>query len=85
VIDLDNVAAAACGLLIGWICRTALERRQSYWLDYHLRRRRRRRRSTNPPQQPLTADLIRYWRWQNMQVRHALEEDTNNPPRSPRD
>jgi hypothetical protein len=29
VIDLDNVAAAACGLLIGWICRTALERRQA--------------------------------------------------------
>jgi hypothetical protein len=33
-----------------------------------------------PPEQPLTAQLIRYWRWQDEQVRQALEEDTTPPP-----
>lgn len=33
-----------------------------------------------PPPQPLTADLIRYWQWQDEQVRQALEEGTNPPP-----
>lgn len=32
------------------------------------------------PQQPLTADLIRYWKWQDEQVRQALEDGTNNQP-----
>lgn len=36
-----------------------------------------------PPEQPLAADLIRYWRWQDEQVRQALEDDTNPPPEAP--
>ena len=188
------IAAACAGFAAGWICRTALERRQSYWLDYCRRRspyrpgpysnhpkglpppppppgtRReylyspatmaeccgpcfeaqdpracdcgalwrdgvpwdvvtdprfgvsweegrvqrgnghggpttpkppitpepwqhqhliRARGFDVPPDQPLTAQLIRYWRWQDEQVRQALEErqalkdDTNHHENHP--
>jgi hypothetical protein len=33
-----------------------------------------------PPEQSLTAQLIRYWRWRDEQVRQALEEGNNPPP-----
>lgn len=73
MIDISTAIAAACaGFAAGWICKTALERRQAYWLDYCRRR--------IPPQQPLTANLIRYWQWQDEQVRQALKEDNNSPP-----
>jgi hypothetical protein len=32
------------------------------------------------PEQPLTAQLIRYWKWEDEQVRQALEEYNNPPP-----
>lgn len=125
MIDISIAIAAACaGFAAGWICWTAVEQRQSYWLDYCRRRRSLRRPGpysiraegfcippeTDPrfgvpweegtvqrgnghggpttpkaqirptPQQPLTADLIRYWKWQDEQVRQALEDGTNNQP-----
>ena len=80
---IATIAAACAGFAAGWVCRTALPRRQPYWLDYCRRRGsnppppgRKPAPPAGPPEQPLTAQLIRYWRWQDEQVRQALEEDT---------
>jgi hypothetical protein len=101
------IAAACAGLAAGCVLKTALERRQSYWLDY-LRRRIppqqaleedatppppkalpepwqrqhliRARGFDVPPEQPLTAQLIRYWQWRDEKVRQALKNDTTTPP-----
>jgi len=43
MIDISTAIAAACaGFAAGWVCGTALELRQSYWLDYCRRRSPRR-------------------------------------------
>jgi hypothetical protein len=75
---IATIAAACGGFAAGWICRTAFERRQFYWLDYCRRRGsnppppgRKPAPPAGPPEQPLTAQLIRYWAWEQEQVRRA--------------
>jgi hypothetical protein len=69
------------GLVIGfnlaWVFMSLS--RDGYWRKSSARRRgsnppppgRKPAPPAGPPEQPLTAQLIRYWAWQNEQVRRA--------------
>lgn len=82
VIEHAPLWSALAGYALGWL----MGRLDRETHDDPRRRinheNKRRTVGPRPRQQPLTADLIRYWRWQNEQVRQALEEDTNSPRRS---
>ena len=66
---------AGSGLL--WVAMS--HRRDVYWREFNTRRRgsnppppgRKPAPPAGPPEQPLTAQLIRYWYWKNEQVRRA--------------
>jgi hypothetical protein len=58
-------------------------RRDGYWREFNARRRgsnppspgRKPAPPPGPPEQPLTAQLIRYWAWEQEQVRRAWLDD----------
>jgi hypothetical protein len=94
------VPALASLLLLIWAVRVQFILRQMQRdLGYAPRRRRgsnppppgrKPAPPTGPPEQPLTAQLIRYWAWEQEQVRRALRDGyqprpqggTPNPPPS---
>jgi hypothetical protein len=73
------------GLVLGanlaWVL-TSL-RRSGYWRESNARRRgsnpppsgRKPASPAGPPEQPLAAQLIRYWAWEQEQVRRAWLDD----------
>jgi hypothetical protein len=86
------------GFLSAWILRSLLERRLRQ-LDRDIAIARRRGSNppppgrkpappAGPPEQPLAAQLIRYWAWEEELVRQALRDGyqprpqggTPNPP-----
>jgi hypothetical protein len=79
------MGAFLLGLVLGgnlaWIAMSL--RRDSYWRESNARRRgsnppppgRKPAPPAGPPEQPLTAQLIRYWAWEQEQVRRAWLDD----------
>ena len=75
LLSIGTLAAAV------WLANaiTARELRDRYWREYNARRRgsnpsppgRKPAPPAGPPEQPLAAQLIRYWAWGQEQVRRA--------------
>ena len=81
-------------LLFGFVAGSGLTwaflslRRDGYWHEFNTRRRgsnpsppgRKPSPPACPPEQPLTAQLIRYWDWENEQVRRAWLDPRHGEP-----
>jgi hypothetical protein len=80
------VGAFLLGLVLGgnlvWVFLSST-RRDGYWREFSTRRRggnppppgRKPAPPAGPPEQPLAAQLIRYWAWEQEQVRRAWLDD----------
>ena len=75
-----------CGSGLTWIAMSL--RRDGYWREYNSRRRgsnpslpgRKPAPPAGPPEQPLTAQLIRLWAWLDPAMGEPWPEDCKPPP-----